>query len=384
MTTRSRTAQCLLSRVIVCAIALPALPALAGPLTPPAGAVAPTHKTLTEVEPRVAISAANTPGDASNEFRITQPGSYYLTGNLVTGGGRNGIQIAADNVTLDLNGFTLSQDPAGTGFPAGVRATTAVRNFVLRNGTVRGYRGYGAFGAFENSTFHDMAFMDSLGGQLEIGSSDGVIVRNVRTRATTGETGIQVGPGSLVESSTTEGGTIGITVGTGSVVRSCVVVSPTATGISATASLVIDCTVSGGTSTSSLSNAGIAISPGGRVERCLIRGTAAPGVLASGRGEVVDTTFLSCARGVLTSSTGGGRATVRGCTFVQSSVAAVVLTGPGSLVVGNRFSGNAANIDTSGSSGAGANGGNGVGEIIDVTGGATLGASASSSANIVF
>jgi hypothetical protein len=369
---------------MLCAIALPALPALAGPLTPPAGAVAPTHKTLTEVEPRVAISATNTPGDASNEFRITQPGSYYLTGNLVTGGSRNGIQIAADNVTIDLNGFTLSQDPAGTGFPAGIRASAPVRNFVLKNGTVRAYRGYGATGNFENSTFHDLAFTDSLGGQLEIGASDGVIVRNVRTRATTGETGIQVGPGSLVESCATEGGTIGITVGVGSVVRSCVVVTPGSTGIFASGSLVIDCTVSGGTSASSLANAGISMPNGGRIERCLIRSTVAPGVVAGARAEVMHTTFLSCSKGVVASTTGGGRVTVTGCTFVQSTVAGVVLTGPGSLVISNRFSGNAVNIDTSGSSGVGANGGNAVGEVIDVTGGATVGASASSSANIVY
>jgi hypothetical protein len=54
----------------------------AGPLGPPAGPVASSYKTLTEVEPRTAINAANTPGDATSLFKITQPGSYYLTGNI--------------------------------------------------------------------------------------------------------------------------------------------------------------------------------------------------------------------------------------------------------------------------------------------------------------
>ncbi len=368
----------------LCTLTALVSPALAGPLTPPAGAVATTHKTLTEIEPRIAINEINTPGNADGVYRITQPGSYYLTSNLVTPGSRNGIVIASDNVTLDLNGFTLSQDPAGTGFPAGIRALVPVRNFTVRNGTVRGYRGYSVTGNFENSTFHDLAVMDSLGGQLEIGASDGVIVRNVRTRATTGETGIQVGPGSLVESCTTEGGTIGITVGTGSIVRSCVVVAPGATGISATASLVIDCTVSGGTSTSSTANAGISVTLGGRIERCFVRSTLAPAVVASGRTQVVDSTITSCARGVLTSSTGGGRVSVEGCTFTQCSVVAVVLTGPGNLIIGNRFSGNTLNVDTTASSGAGANGGNAMGEIIDLVGGATIGASAGSTANIIY
>ena len=65
----------------------------AGPLSPPAGAVAPTHKTLTEVEPRTPINSTTTPGDANSTFKITQPGSYYLVGNLVGSSGRHGIEI---------------------------------------------------------------------------------------------------------------------------------------------------------------------------------------------------------------------------------------------------------------------------------------------------
>ncbi|MCH8150310.1 MAG: hypothetical protein IH987_20420, partial [Planctomycetes bacterium] len=38
----------------------------AGNLNPPSGPVTPTMKTLTEVEPRIAINATNTPGDASS------------------------------------------------------------------------------------------------------------------------------------------------------------------------------------------------------------------------------------------------------------------------------------------------------------------------------
>ena len=52
-----------------------------GSLTPP-GAPAPTMKTLSQIEPRIIINAAGTPGDSSNLFNITQPGSYYLTTNI--------------------------------------------------------------------------------------------------------------------------------------------------------------------------------------------------------------------------------------------------------------------------------------------------------------
>lgn len=50
--------------------------AFAGDLNPAPGPIAPTHKTLTEIEPRIAISAANTPGDADSMFRTTQPRPY--------------------------------------------------------------------------------------------------------------------------------------------------------------------------------------------------------------------------------------------------------------------------------------------------------------------
>ncbi len=88
-----------------------ALISRAGPLDPPAGPVTPTYKTLTEVEPRVAINAANTPGNSTCIFRITQPGSYYVTGNITGVSGKNGLEIGASNVTVDLNGYAVTGVP---------------------------------------------------------------------------------------------------------------------------------------------------------------------------------------------------------------------------------------------------------------------------------
>src|SRR5262245_60152694 len=84
---------------------------VSGPLDPPAGPVGPTYKTLAEVEPRVAISAATTPGDADSVFRIGQSGSYYLTGNVTGISGKAGIEIAVGGVTVDLMGFELAGVP---------------------------------------------------------------------------------------------------------------------------------------------------------------------------------------------------------------------------------------------------------------------------------
>ncbi|MFO0855875.1 MAG: right-handed parallel beta-helix repeat-containing protein [Phycisphaerales bacterium] len=116
----------------------------AGPLNPPTGPVTSTMKTMTEVEPRIAINATNTPGDndaSPSMFKITQPGSYYLTENVAVGAGLDGIEIASANVTIDLNGFTLyglasSQD--------GVTTNDAFRvGLTIRNGVIRTFGGMG-------------------------------------------------------------------------------------------------------------------------------------------------------------------------------------------------------------------------------------------------
>jgi parallel beta-helix repeat protein len=82
-------------------------------------------KTLDQVEPRTAIT--------SMPYTITQPGSYFLTGNLTGAGGSGGILIRTNNVTLDLNGFSVIGTPGDT---EGIRVTSASRYVVVRNGSI--------------------------------------------------------------------------------------------------------------------------------------------------------------------------------------------------------------------------------------------------------
>ena len=99
-----------------------------GSLTPP-GAPAPTMKTLDQVEPRTPISSV--------PFTINTAGSYYLTGNLsVTTG--NAILISVDDVTLDLNGFTISSTAATASGTAISIPSGAKDNVTIRNGHIRG------------------------------------------------------------------------------------------------------------------------------------------------------------------------------------------------------------------------------------------------------
>lgn len=128
-------------RVLLGAAGLASVAALAGharsgPLNPPAGPVIATGKTLPEVEPRTPLSAATTPGDASCVYRIAEPGSYYLIGNVAAPSGRSVIKIAASGVTIDLNGFTITS--AG-GAGSGVIAESAVHERIaVRNGHIVG------------------------------------------------------------------------------------------------------------------------------------------------------------------------------------------------------------------------------------------------------
>jgi hypothetical protein len=99
-----------------------------GALTP-SGAPAPLFKTLQQVEPRTAIT--NT-----GAVTIAASGSYYLATNIIVASG-DAVTITADNVTLDLNGFTISSTaPGGSG--SGVLLSGGRRNIAIRNGQIEG------------------------------------------------------------------------------------------------------------------------------------------------------------------------------------------------------------------------------------------------------
>jgi hypothetical protein len=113
-----------------------------GSLTPP-GAPAPTMKTLAQIEPRTPISSA--------PFYITAPGAYYLSTNL-TVSGVDAISIAANGVTLDLNGFTIaSTDPGTTG--NGILIYGGVRNLAILNGFIQGGVTNNGSGGYSGSGF---------------------------------------------------------------------------------------------------------------------------------------------------------------------------------------------------------------------------------------
>jgi hypothetical protein len=152
-----------------------------------------------------ADAGAVTPGDTANfPVTIDQPGSYRLTGNLtVPDANTSAIEVEADNVRIDLNGFSIlgptvcgfsGCSPTGGGM--GIEGSN-VEGLSVSNGTIQG--------------------MGDTGIQLTVGSGSSRIER-VRA-VSNGRVGISPGSESLVTHCTANNnGLTGISVGGQSVV----------------------------------------------------------------------------------------------------------------------------------------------------------------------
>ena len=173
----------LLLIVLVAMIAALATRAYGGPLDPP-GTPGPTMKTLQQVEPRTPIvqpaSAAGFP------IQINAPGSYYFTENITGVFGKDGIVINADNVTLDLSGFTLTTDERIL-FTVGITDNGIRRtNLIIRNGVVRDWGPGVVTAGSTNSTYEDLTVTDNRGVGMYIGSGSTVRRATVRNNSGTG------------------------------------------------------------------------------------------------------------------------------------------------------------------------------------------------------
>ena len=84
-------------------------------------------------------------------YTISTPGFYYFNRNLNYGGsGGTAITISADDVTLDLMGFSLTN--SATGFSHGILMDGRT-NVEIRNGTVRDFD-YGIYEASSSGSKH--------------------------------------------------------------------------------------------------------------------------------------------------------------------------------------------------------------------------------------
>jgi hypothetical protein len=71
---------------------------------------------------------------------VSAPGTYYLTGSLTAGVGQYGIEVQSSDVTINLNGYTLTGVP---GALDGVKASGTLENVTVAGGAVRNFDGWG-------------------------------------------------------------------------------------------------------------------------------------------------------------------------------------------------------------------------------------------------
>ncbi|MCB9846645.1 MAG: hypothetical protein H6811_11755 [Phycisphaeraceae bacterium] len=229
--------------------------AVAGPVDPPGGPVQPSFKTLTEIEPRTPLQSL--PGSTQAIHVISQPGSYYLTGPVVGQSGKHGIQITADDVTLDLNGFTLqgvsgSLDGVSTG-----NLVVPINNLAIRNGVVRNWGRRG----------------------ISADQANNAVIDSIRAFAN-GDTGIRAGfgisppTGPIVRNCVSQANALDGIHAENGVVESCVSMDNFGRGISALGSSVSNCTAS--------TNDTDGIGGSGSVVNCVAVGNGIDGIHMSG------------------------------------------------------------------------------------------------------
>jgi hypothetical protein len=261
-----------------------------GPLVPPAGPIAPTQKPLAEIEPRIAINNANTPGDSDSLFRITNSGSYYLTGNIDGKSTVKCIEIFAAGgaqITIDLNGFTI------TGL-SDVRSESAIfidgdnAHVAIRNGTIRNWKSAVEHFIGGSVTLEDVRAYRSLFSQYDV--KNATMVRCLAEDG--GSTGFNVGGGLLVDCSSINNTGAGFTIlNASTTLRGCVATSNDGGGFDLGQGVAESCRAEG--------NSGNGFTHPGVMTNCIANGNTNDGISAS------------------------FSATIRGCTVVDSGAAGI-------------------------------------------------------------
>jgi hypothetical protein len=170
----------------------------------------PGHAAVIQISQARALAGGVTPGDTPGfPVTISRPGSYILVTDVVVPAtpGSTGILITAENVTLDLNGFSVAGPRVCAGnittiCPPGLEDTNynlikGGNNVTVVNGSVRGSAGNGLrlgghariervnavwnslFGIWVGTGSAVRECLAAQNGEGIVGASEGMVVNNV-------------------------------------------------------------------------------------------------------------------------------------------------------------------------------------------------------------
>lgn len=163
-------------------------------------------------------------------YTITSSGFYYIAKDLSCAAGSHGITITADNVTLDLMGFSLI-GPGGALINNGVYLNSRI-NVEIRNGTIRNFPYDGIHEGSVIGTGHRIINIRAIDNQskgIMLGSKNNLVERCTVLR--NGSDGIYVYIGSIVKNNTCYGNEYGIRAAAGSIVTQNTCYNNSADGI---------------------------------------------------------------------------------------------------------------------------------------------------------
>ena len=198
------------------------------PSAPPAAGG--TMKTLDEVEPRIPIHADDLP------MTITESGSYYFTESIEYAAGNTPITIEANDVTVDLMGYTLKGPDSGYSY--GIKLSEC-SNVEVRNGTVRDfYRGITTYSTGSDHRIINIRAVSNTVYGIYLATA-GCMVKDC-TASGNGNTGIKANEGSTIIGNTaSDNGDTGISAEDGCTVTGNTAYSNGSYGIYCSNSLVV-------------------------------------------------------------------------------------------------------------------------------------------------
>ncbi|MEM6395018.1 MAG: right-handed parallel beta-helix repeat-containing protein [Bacteroidota bacterium] len=214
---------------------------------------------------RIPIDSAE---NNNGTFSINQPGSYYFTRNISidqsNGNNLDGITIDADDVTLDLNGFTLEGDfSTSNRTDDGIFILGDQDNIVIKNGVIRNWGGDGVNALnCDNCTFVDLL--------VEGNDGDGILADF----------------GAIIYQCVARGNAVdGLEGDDNTIIYDCEASNNGDNGIETSeGGRVINCTATGNASD------GIDVAPGSRVEGCVAAENGIYGIDLALGGQVLNCT----------------------------------------------------------------------------------------------